>query len=61
MRGKPQVPPQQLVRDPDVEPEVRRAVAAATTLASQAEAIRTFCILPSPSQKNTVCRPRPKS
>ncbi|MFH8466423.1 AMP-dependent synthetase/ligase [Streptomyces sp. NPDC017991] len=45
MRGKPPLTPAQLVRDPDLETEVRRAVVAANTLVSQAESIRTFRIL----------------
>ncbi|MEV0255695.1 AMP-binding protein [Streptomyces sp. NPDC050732] len=45
MRRKPQLPPGELVRDPDLETEVRRAVVAANTLVSQAESIRTFRIL----------------
>ncbi|PNE38216.1 long-chain fatty acid--CoA ligase [Streptomyces noursei] len=45
MRGKPEMPPRDLVRDPDLETEVRRAVVAANTLVSQAESIRTFRIL----------------
>ncbi|GAA5012414.1 AMP-dependent synthetase/ligase [Streptomyces siamensis] len=45
MRGKPQLSPAELVRDPDLETEVRRAVVAANTLVSQAESIRTFRIL----------------
>jgi long-chain acyl-CoA synthetase len=45
MRGKPKLSPAQLVRDPDLETEVRRAVVAANTLVSQAESIRTFRIL----------------
>lgn len=45
MRGKPQLPSADLVRDPDLEMEVRRAVVAANTLVSQAESIRTFRIL----------------
>jgi long-chain acyl-CoA synthetase len=48
MRNKPRMPPQQLVRDPDLEAEVRRAVVAANTLVSQSEAIRTFRILAQP-------------
>ncbi|GGJ32718.1 AMP-dependent synthetase/ligase [Streptomyces brasiliensis] len=48
MRGKPQLSPAQLVRDPDLETEVRRAVVAANTLVSQAESIRTFRILAQP-------------
>ncbi len=45
MRGKPKLPPAELVRDPDLETEIRRAVVAANTLVSQAESIRTFRIL----------------
>ena len=45
MRGKPQMSPAELVRDADLETEVRRAVVAANTLVSQAESIRTFRIL----------------
>ncbi|MGW1891335.1 AMP-dependent synthetase/ligase [Streptomyces sp. NPDC002004] len=45
MRNKPQLSPAELVRDPDLETEVRRAVVAANTLVSQAESIRTFRIL----------------
>jgi long-chain acyl-CoA synthetase len=45
MRGRPQRPMAELVRDPAVEKEVRRAVAAANTLVSRAESIRTFRIL----------------
>ncbi|WP_079064578.1 AMP-dependent synthetase/ligase [Streptomyces sp. NRRL F-4489] len=45
MRGKPEMPPRELVRDPDLETEIRRAVVAANTLVSQAESIRTFRIL----------------
>jgi long-chain acyl-CoA synthetase len=45
MRGKRPLPPAELVRDPDLETEVRRAVVAANTLVSQAESIRTFRIL----------------
>jgi long-chain acyl-CoA synthetase len=45
MRGKPKLSPAELVRDPDLETEVRRAVVAANTLVSQAESIRTFRIL----------------
>ncbi len=48
MRGKPQLTAAQLVRDPDLETEVRRAVVAANTLVSQAESIRTFRILAQP-------------
>ncbi|MFF1692506.1 AMP-dependent synthetase/ligase [Streptomyces sp. NPDC058257] len=45
MRRKPSMSPNDLVRDPDLETEVRRAVVAANTLVSQAESIRTFRIL----------------
>ncbi|MGW0735643.1 AMP-dependent synthetase/ligase [Streptomyces sp. NPDC002851] len=48
MRNKPLLPPAQLVRDPDLETEIRRAVVAANTLVSQAESIRTFRILAHP-------------
>ncbi|MEV6116194.1 AMP-dependent synthetase/ligase [Streptomyces sp. NPDC052109] len=48
MRGKPRMTAAQLVRDPDLETEVRRAVVAANTLVSQAESIRTFRILAQP-------------
>ncbi|WP_335978674.1 MULTISPECIES: AMP-dependent synthetase/ligase [Streptomycetaceae] len=45
MRGKPQLPITQLLHDPELETEIRRAVVAANTLVSQAESIRTFRIL----------------
>ncbi|MGX1880743.1 AMP-dependent synthetase/ligase [Streptomyces sp. NPDC055287] len=45
MRDKPPLSSADLVRDPDLEMEVRRAVVAANTLVSQAESIRTFRIL----------------
>ncbi len=48
MRNKPAMSPAELVRDPDLETEVRRAVVAANTLVSQAESIRTFRILAQP-------------
>ncbi|MFJ8591298.1 AMP-dependent synthetase/ligase [Streptomyces sp. NPDC093598] len=48
MRAKPQMSPAELVRDADLETEVRRAVVAANTLVSQAESIRTFRILAQP-------------
>ncbi|MGW1541420.1 AMP-dependent synthetase/ligase [Streptomyces sp. NPDC002309] len=48
MTGKPRLSPAELVRDPDLEAEVRRAVVAANTLVSQAESIRTFRILAQP-------------
>ena len=47
--------PAELVRDPDLETEVRRAVVAANTLVSQAESIRTFRILAHPSPRSTGC------
>ncbi|WP_031509786.1 AMP-dependent synthetase/ligase [Streptomyces megasporus] len=45
MRNKPRLGPAELVRDPDLEAEIRRSVVAANTLVSQAESIRTFRIL----------------
>ncbi|MEG3626659.1 AMP-dependent synthetase/ligase [Streptomyces poriticola] len=48
MRNKPRMSPAELVRDPDLETEVRRAVVAANTQVSQAESIRTFRILARP-------------
>ncbi|MFJ2743457.1 AMP-dependent synthetase/ligase [Streptomyces sp. NPDC087440] len=45
MHGRPPMEPKDLVRDPDLEMEVRRSVVAANTLVSQAESIRTFRIL----------------
>ncbi|GAA3037999.1 hypothetical protein GCM10020000_15080 [Streptomyces olivoverticillatus] len=45
MRGKPVSELADLVRDPELEAEIRRAVVAANTLVSQAESIRTFRIL----------------
>ncbi|MCH0563452.1 long-chain fatty acid--CoA ligase [Streptomyces sp. MUM 2J] len=48
VHGKPRMTAQELVRDPDLEAEVRRAVVAANTLVSQAESIRTFRILAQP-------------
>ncbi|MFJ6465384.1 AMP-dependent synthetase/ligase [Streptomyces sp. NPDC091387] len=45
MQGRQQMTPGELVRDPDLEMEVRRAVVAANTAVSQAESIRTFRIL----------------
>ncbi|MFI6207900.1 AMP-dependent synthetase/ligase [Streptomyces sp. NPDC051041] len=48
MRGKPPASPARLVRDPELEAEVRRAVVAANTLVSHAESIRTFRILAQP-------------
>lgn len=48
MRGRAPLKPEELVRDPDLEMEVRRAVVAANTAVSQAESIRTFRILAHP-------------
>ncbi|MGW1886863.1 AMP-dependent synthetase/ligase [Streptomyces sp. NPDC001970] len=48
MRNRPPMSPSELVRDPDLEMEIRRAVVAANTLVSQAESIRTFRILAHP-------------
>ncbi|MFD3521073.1 AMP-dependent synthetase/ligase [Streptomyces sp. NPDC058653] len=48
MRGRPPLKPVEVVRDPDLELEIRRAVVAANTLVSQAESIRTFRILAHP-------------
>lgn len=48
MQGKPPLPAADLVRDPDLEKEIRRAVVAANTLVSKAESIRTFRILAHP-------------
>ncbi|WP_307670734.1 long-chain fatty acid--CoA ligase [Streptomyces sp. V2I9] len=48
MQGRPALSPAELVRDPDLEMEVRRAVVAANTAVSQAESIRTFRILAHP-------------
>ncbi|MFG2981556.1 AMP-dependent synthetase/ligase [Streptomyces sp. NPDC048258] len=45
MRGLAQRPAADLVHDADLAAEVRRAVVAANTLVSQAEAIRTFRVL----------------
>ncbi|MGW4227890.1 AMP-dependent synthetase/ligase [Streptomyces sp. NPDC004980] len=48
MQGRTPMPAADLVRDPDLEMEVRRAVVAANTAVSQAESIRTFRILAHP-------------
>ncbi|MER6614056.1 AMP-dependent synthetase/ligase [Streptomyces xantholiticus] len=48
IQGRPPLPPAEMVRDPDLEMEVRRAVVAANTLVSKAESIRTFRILAHP-------------
>ncbi|MFE9257025.1 AMP-dependent synthetase/ligase [Streptomyces sp. NPDC006879] len=48
MRGRSVVDGKTLVRDAELEAEVRRAVVAANTLVSRAESIRTFRILAEP-------------
>ncbi|MFP1629030.1 AMP-dependent synthetase/ligase [Streptomyces sp. 5K101] len=48
IRGKAPLPPADLVRDPELEMEIRRAVVAANTLVSTPESIRTFRILAHP-------------
>jgi long-chain acyl-CoA synthetase len=48
MQNKTALAPTELVRDPDLESEIRRAVVAANTLVSKAESIRTFRILAHP-------------
>ncbi|RST13924.1 long-chain fatty acid--CoA ligase [Streptomyces sp. WAC05374] len=48
MQNRVPLPPAELVRDPSLETEIRRAVVAANTLVSQAESIRTFRILAHP-------------
>lgn len=48
MQGRAPMRAADLVRDPDLEMEVRRAVVAANTAVSQAESIRTFRILAHP-------------
>ncbi|MCF3962575.1 AMP-dependent synthetase/ligase [Streptomyces fuscigenes] len=48
VQGKPALGPTALVRDADLETEIRRAVVAANTAVSQAESIRTFRILAHP-------------
>jgi long-chain acyl-CoA synthetase len=48
MQNRRPLPPAELVRDPDLENEIRRAVVAANTLVSKAESIRTFRILAHP-------------
>ncbi|MCM1949775.1 long-chain fatty acid--CoA ligase [Streptomyces sp. G2] len=48
IQGRPPLSPADLVRDPDLETEIRRGVVAANTLVSQAESIRTFRILAHP-------------
>jgi long-chain acyl-CoA synthetase len=48
IQGRPPLPPAEMVRDPDLEMEIRRAVVAANTLVSKSESIRTFRILAHP-------------
>ncbi|MEU0987121.1 AMP-dependent synthetase/ligase [Streptomyces sp. NPDC005953] len=48
MRRRSPLGPAESVRDPELETEIRRAVVAANSLVSQAEAIRTFRILAQP-------------
>ncbi|MEV6418337.1 AMP-binding protein [Streptomyces sp. NPDC051662] len=48
LQGRPPLKPTDLVRDKDLEREIRRAVVAANTAVSQAESIRTFRILAHP-------------
>jgi long-chain acyl-CoA synthetase len=48
MRDKPEMRASELLQDPDLETEMRRAVVAANTQVSQAESIRTFRILAAP-------------
>ncbi|MGW4235554.1 AMP-dependent synthetase/ligase [Streptomyces sp. NPDC004749] len=48
IQGRPPLEPAALVRDTDLETEIRRAVVAANTSVSQAESIRTFRILAHP-------------
>ncbi|MGK5628924.1 AMP-dependent synthetase/ligase [Streptomyces sp. URMC 123] len=48
MRGERPLPPADLVRDPALEAEIRRAVVTANARVSQAESIRTFRILAAP-------------
>ncbi|GGT56563.1 AMP-dependent synthetase/ligase [Streptomyces purpureus] len=48
MQNRPPLPAAELVRDPALETEIRRAVVAANTSVSQTESIRTFRILAHP-------------
>ncbi|MFD3914756.1 AMP-dependent synthetase/ligase [Streptomyces sp. NPDC058603] len=48
IQGRSPLKPTDLVRDKDLETEIRRAVVAANTAVSQAESIRTFRILAHP-------------
>ncbi|NSC24639.1 long-chain fatty acid--CoA ligase [Streptomyces albus subsp. chlorinus] len=61
MRDKPRLGPAELLRDEDLEREMRRAVVAANTQVSQAESIRTFRILAAPfTQENGLVTPSMK-
>ncbi|MEW2635665.1 long-chain fatty acid--CoA ligase [Streptomyces sp. NPDC048389] len=48
IQGRPPLPPAEMVRDRDLEVEIRRAVVTANTLVSKSESIRTFRILAHP-------------
>lgn len=48
IQNRPPLSPADMVRDPDLEMEIRRAVVAANTAVSKAESIRTFRILAHP-------------
>ncbi|MET8679680.1 long-chain fatty acid--CoA ligase [Streptomyces sp. NPDC004647] len=48
LRGKPPLVLQDLVADPDLEAEIRRAVSAANTQVSKSESIRNYRILATP-------------
>ncbi|MFF7177842.1 AMP-binding protein [Streptomyces sp. NPDC008121] len=48
MQGRMPLPAADLVRDPSLEAEIRRAVVSANTLVSQPESVRTFRILAHP-------------
>ncbi|ANW17336.1 AMP-dependent synthetase/ligase [Streptomyces clavuligerus] len=48
IQGRSPLPPVRLVRDPELEAEIRRAVVSANTRVSQPESIRTFRILARP-------------
>lgn len=58
MRRQPPLSPAELVRDPELETEIRRAVVTANTMVSQAESIRTFRILALPfTEENGLLTP----
>lgn len=48
IQGRPPLPPAEMVRDRELEMEIRRAVVTANTLVSKSESIRTFRILAHP-------------